>query len=93
MDMREIVIEIKRLENSKSVKAFVDVTLATSRGEITFRGFRVIQKESNEPWIALPSSTYTNKEGKIVNSPLLVLSKAFKKELDELIMKEYSKAK
>ena len=92
MDIRDIVVEVKRLHNSGALKAFTDATLITSsRGEITLKGFRVIQKDANDPWIAPPSSSYTNKEGKQINVPFLVISKAFKKELDESILKEYSK--
>lgn len=91
MDIREITIELKKLNNSKSLKAFADVSFSTSHGEITLKGFRVIQKDENPMWIAFPSSSYKNKEGNMVNAPFLEVSKAFKKELTDLILKEYSK--
>lgn len=52
------------------VKAYGDVTLPTPVGEVTIKGFCVISKNGEPPWVGFPSTSY-QKERKPVNKPLL----------------------
>jgi DNA-binding cell septation regulator SpoVG len=85
-----ITVEVKKMERGQ-LKAFADVTLSTSLGEITMRGFRVVQKDDQPAWVALPTSSYT-KDGKIVNTQLLEISRNLKRQLCDAVLAEYHKA-
>lgn len=88
MNEQNVLLDMKLYE-SGSLKAFVNVTIPSELGELTLRGFRVIQKDENAPWVAFPSSRYTNKDGKEVNDPFLETSKIVKRKLEDLILEEY----
>ena len=85
-----ITVEIKKMERGQ-LKAFADVTLTTPIGEITLRGFRVVQKDTQPAWVALPASSYM-KDGKTVNSPLLEVTHNLKRQLTDAVLAEYHKA-
>jgi DNA-binding cell septation regulator SpoVG len=90
MSESKLIVEVKKMERG-NLKAFADVTLPTEFGEVTLRGFRVIQKDEQPTWVALPSSSYT-KDGKIVNSPLLEVSRNLKRQITDAVLAEYHKA-
>lgn len=90
MDEPTLTVEVKKMDRGQ-LKAFADVTLTTPLGEITLRGFRVVQKDEQPAWVALPTSSYT-KDGKIVNSPLLEVTRNLKRQLTDAVLAEYHKA-
>ena len=90
MNEPTVTVEVKKMERG-NLKAFADVTLETSLGEITLRGFRVIQKDEQPAWVALPSSSY-QKDGKTVNSQLLEVSRKLKRQITDAVLAEYHKA-
>lgn len=55
------------------LKAFADVILQTEVGEMTIVGFRIIQKDGGNPWVAFPKSSYLNKSGEQKERELLVM--------------------
>jgi DNA-binding cell septation regulator SpoVG len=70
MEQPQIRVDLRRANGKSAVKAYADVTILTALGEITFRGSRVLQKDGQDPWVALPSSTY-QKGGKLQRVHLL----------------------
>lgn len=90
MNDLEMTIEL-RLMNRGNLKAFADITFPSALGEITVRGFRVVQKEGQEPWVAFPSSSYT-KDGKIVNNPILEVSRGLKQKVTVAVLTRYKDA-
>jgi DNA-binding cell septation regulator SpoVG len=89
MNESQITIELRRLERG-SLKAFADVTFPSPVGEITVRGFRVIQKNDQAPWVALPSVSYV-KDGQTVNKPVLELPRSLHKRVAEMILAEFAR--
>jgi len=88
MSEQNIIVELKVFERG-SLKAFGDVTFPTQSGELTVKGFRVMQKDGEAPWVAFPTSNYVNKEGKRVDNQILEPSKGLKKTICDLILAEY----
>ena len=84
----QIVVSI-HLYQSGQLRAFADVTLLTTLGEVTIRGFRVVQKaEDQPPWIALPATSY-KKNGDTKFKDLLDMSQATRRKLAEAILAKY----
>ena len=73
-----------------NIKAYADVTLATALGEITLKGFRVVQKDGKAPWVGFPNSTYT-KNGKIVTRPFLETREALQRQIADAVLTEYAR--
>lgn len=48
------------LHESGQLKAFADVTFPTTMGEITIRGYRIMQNPRAELWIGKPQSSYSS---------------------------------
>ena len=93
MNEQSIIVELKLFEREGSnLKAFADVTIPSSLGEITIKGFRVIQKEGEAPWVGFPTSSYTKKDGKTVNNQIIETSKSLKRKLTDSILAEYKRA-
>lgn len=90
MNEQIIIVELKVFEKG-SLKAFADVTITSLIGEITVKGFRVIQKDGEAPWIGFPSNSYI-KNGKTVNNQIIETSKSLKRKLTDLILAEYKRA-
>ena len=88
--MNNFFVDVRVMEKKGSLKAFADVTFPTEIGEITAKGFRVISKEGNTPWVALPTNSY-QKDGKYVNTPIIETSKLTTKRLPEMVLEEYKK--
>jgi len=80
-------VELRRLERGQ-LKAFADVTIPTALGEITIRGFRVVQKDGDSPWVALPTTSYSS-NGSQVNKPLIDVARGVKQRLSEAILLEF----
>ena len=85
---QNVLVEMKLYE-SGSLKAFVDVTIPSELGELTLRGFRVVQQDTAPAWVAFPNSRYTNKDGKLITAQILETSKTVKRRLADLILDEY----
>lgn len=47
--MNTVVTNLKLMNGSGALKAFLDVTFDE---HLTIKGFRVVQKEGQEPWVA-----------------------------------------
>ena len=78
-----------RLFEGRHMKAFVDVTLATTFGLITISGFRINQKEGEEPWVAFPNTTYTAKSGEVKKKLILDMGRVTRKSISDFILGEY----
>ena len=72
-----------------NIKAYADVTVPTALGEITLKGFRVVQKDGQAPWVGFPNSTYT-KNGKAVTRPFLEAREALLRQIAEAILAQYA---
>jgi DNA-binding cell septation regulator SpoVG len=90
MDKQQITVEL-RLFESGSLKAYADVTLPSELGEITVKGFRVIAKDGNAPWVAFPTNSFT-KDGKFVDRPLLEVGRTLKRQIAEEVLAEFEGA-
>ena len=90
MTEQKITVEVRRVAFGK-LKAFADVTIPTPFGEITIKGLRVIQQEGQEPWIALPTSSYV-KDGKAVNVAIIELPRSLKKMIADEVLAEFRRA-
>lgn len=87
MNEKEMIIEMRRYESGK-LKAFVDLTLFTSYGELTLKGFRIIQDEQRGPWVAFPSHVY-EKDGNRVNKPLIEMSRSMRRTVTEAVLDQF----
>lgn len=87
MTDEQIVVSI-HLYQSGQLKAFADVTLHTTLGEITIRGFRVVHKPDQAPWIAFPATSY-QKDGKTKFKDLLDTPQATHRKVAEAILAEF----
>ncbi len=90
MNEPQITVELRHFERGK-LKAFADVTIPTALGEITLRGFRVIENDGHELWVALPAASYM-KNGQIVNKQVLEVTRGLKKQLTDLVLAEYRRS-
>lgn len=88
--MEKVLIEIRMTNKDSALKAFVDVTFASSIGDITAQGFRVIKKDERPAWVAFPCISYT-KDSKTVNFPVINSSRITKKKLSDAILEEYER--
>lgn len=85
-----IIVEIRLFKNSGNLKAFADMILPNPLGDITIRGFRVVQKPGSEPWVAFPQTSFL-KNGNVQYVPLLEMSRRLRSQIQELILEEYRK--
>lgn len=90
MSNETVIVELKLFDRGQ-LKAFADVTIALPVGEITVRGFRVVQKDSQTvAWIAFPAVSYS-KNGKIINKEILEVSRGLKKQITDAIFTEFKR--
>jgi DNA-binding cell septation regulator SpoVG len=87
----QLTVDVRVFERG-TLKAFADVTFPSALGELTLRGFRVLQKEGEAPWVAFPSASYT-KDGKVINSQLMQVSGSLKKHLCDAVLAGYEISK
>jgi DNA-binding cell septation regulator SpoVG len=83
-----ISVEIRLIENAKSLKAAAKVSFDSSVGEFTASGFRVIEKEPGKPWVGFPQESY-EQNGKWMNIPILEFAPRGKRLIAEAILAEY----
>lgn len=88
MSDRNIIVELKVFERG-SLKAFADATIPSPFGELTVKGFRVMQKEGETHWVGFPTSSYVNKDGKRIDNQIFEPSKGLRKMICDLILAEY----
>jgi DNA-binding cell septation regulator SpoVG len=83
----QIMVELRRIERGQ-LRAFADVTMPTAVGEMTIRGFRVVQKDGEQPWIGFPSTSYS-KGGTQVNKPIIDVTQSVKRRLTDVILARF----
>jgi DNA-binding cell septation regulator SpoVG len=84
-----VLVSIHRYDSGQ-LKAFADVTVLTPLGEVTIRGFRVVHKSGQAPWIAFPATSY-QKDGKTKFKDLLDTPQATHRKLAEAILAEFTR--
>ncbi|MDD5261331.1 MAG: hypothetical protein PHD76_05720 [Methylacidiphilales bacterium] len=57
-------------------------------GEITLKGFRVIEKDAGKPWVGFPQETY-QKDGEWKNIPIVEVSPRTKRIISDSILENY----
>ena len=87
MENEDLRVDIKFVDSGQ-IKAFADLTVMCSHGEITINGFRVIQGEGQSPWVALPTSTYTQ-NGAVKRKQLLDVTRKTRQRLAEEILRKF----
>jgi len=90
MSSDRIVVEL-RLYDSGKLKAFADVTITTPLGEITVRGFRVVQDGAAAPWVAFPTTSYM-KAGARINKQIVEVGRSLKAQVVEAILAAFRQA-
>lgn len=83
-----ISVEIRLIENARSLKGSATITFPSSIGEITFRNFRIVEKDPGRPWVGFPQESY-QKNGEWRNIPLLDVSPRTKKIIADSILEAY----
>ena len=90
MNQPTILVELRRM-NTGNIKAYADVTVPTSIGEITLKGFRVVQREEDDdPWVGFPNSTYP-KNGKTHTRNLLEVRQGVKRQITAAILEDFAR--
>lgn len=88
----EILVELTLTDGQKATKAYATVTLDTAHGELTICGLKIIQKDNDEPWVALPDNSYKDAASdKYKHFPIIKAGARFKKALDEAVLAEFVK--
>jgi len=82
-----MIVEVRTYE-SGTLKAFADVTIPTQLGEVTLKGFRIVQKDGAEAWVAFPTVSY-EKDGERVNKPVLEMPIGTRKLISDAILSEF----
>lgn len=80
-------VDVRKVDLGK-IKAFADVTLPGPLGDITICGFRVMQDDGQDPWVAFPGSSYL-KNGEPVRKEILDVSRGTKRQLSNLILNRF----
>ena len=70
------------------VKAIADVTVSTDIGEITLPGYKVLQKEGAEPWVAPPSKVIGN-NGKRSYQKVVDMAQVTHRVIADAVLSEY----
>jgi|GEM_PF-3011323 len=83
-----ISVEIRLINNAKGLKASANITLPAEIGEITLKGFRVIEKEPGKPWVGFPQESY-QKDGEWKHVPFLEVSPRAKRLIADSILEAY----
>jgi DNA-binding cell septation regulator SpoVG len=87
--MKDILVQVRRVEFGKSIKATADLTLTLEGGEITIRGLRVIHQEGKYPWVAFPTNSYKDSSGQMKNFNWLEMSRKLKQEIADEVLTQY----
>ncbi len=81
-------IKIWPVKNNKALKAKADVTLSTEQGEISIKGFRIVQMNDGVTFVASPQEKY--QVGSVTKyKDLLWLDRAFQAFLYSKIIGNY----
>ena len=83
-----LVVEVSQIREfeSKSLKGFANVTVSWLGGEeeaIEIEGFRIIQQEGSDAWVAPPQREYTDRDGNKKYVPIVRLSDSLKAKVQE----------
>ena len=78
------IINMKRMDDHGNLKAFVDIVVNNC---LTIRGLRIMSDPKGD-WIGYPHKTYQN-NGQTKYSPIVEVAEGLKKQIRELILKEY----
>ncbi|HEV8337618.1 MAG TPA: hypothetical protein VGR67_14490 [Candidatus Polarisedimenticolia bacterium] len=87
MDYKVIQVDMRRFEQG-TIKAYADVTISTAIGEVTIKGFRVVSKNGEAPWVGFPNITYS-KNGQTVKKAVLDLRSGVKRRIEEAVLLEF----
>jgi len=90
MEQPTIRVDLRRTDGKSPLKAYADITLITALGEITIRGSRVVQKDGQGPWVALPSASF-QKDGILKRMDILEARRAILNQIKEVVLTEYNK--
>lgn len=87
----QFIIDLKLVNKEGPVKAYADLTITSDRGEITISGFKVIQKDGKEPFVALPTVDYKEnpKEENYKRVPKASFSRLFQNFITDSILSQY----
>jgi DNA-binding cell septation regulator SpoVG len=92
VEANEISVDLKVYE-SGHLRAFADVTLRTSVGEITLKGYHVVANKTGDgSFVGPPSERYTNKTGEIKNKRIVEAGRAAERKIAEAVLDAYKKA-
>lgn len=89
MEQPAIRVDLRRTDGKGSIKAYADVTILTALGEITIKGFRVVEQAGKDRFVGLPEITYP-KNGKTERRPLLEARRAVLEQIKETVLAEYA---
>ncbi len=86
-----IIISLRFIPDGKAAKAFADVTFGSDMGEFTLSGFKVIEKDGNPPWVAMPEFSLKQEDGTYKRYQKFFPSRIFRQHISELILSKYQK--
>jgi DNA-binding cell septation regulator SpoVG len=69
-----------------NLKAFVDIQLGQS---LIIKGFRIVQQPGQKAWVAAPQREYTGADGKPRYAPIVELSGALKRAVEQVIVQAW----
>ena len=87
--MKINTIKVWLIENNKSMKAKADVSFITDQGEISIKGFRIVQK-GDVTFVGGPQEKYQLK-GVMQYKEMLYVDRKFQAFLYSQILNEYKK--
>jgi DNA-binding cell septation regulator SpoVG len=88
MEIKDVTAEIRLNTKPGAVKAYADVRIETGEGVLWERGYAVIQKEKNAPFIGFPSRAGTT-QGKFF--PIIEAEGDIRKAIMDAIFTAYKK--
>jgi DNA-binding cell septation regulator SpoVG len=84
----EIIVDVRLIKNPGSLRASASITFNSDLGEMSIRGFRIIENGGNL-WVGFPQESFEGKDRKWVNIPHLEVSRRTKKAISEAILDAY----
>ena len=88
---RKISVKLWLVQGSTSLKAKADITLQLEDGEITLRGFRVVQVCGKGPFVAAPQERYKNKEVKDTYKAIILMSRSLEALLYPIVLEDFKR--
>ena len=85
MSELKLTVDLRLLDGHGQLRGFADVTISFEAGEITVKGFRIVQKDGQAPWIGFPTISYT-KDGQKINKPVLEVSRTLHRQIVDAIL-------